>query len=157
MAVARPTPPISSAPGGCCWQLPWLAPGWSPCSWQTAHGPGFNGNTGNAMLPPARRDLQDLPDVPHGALDFSELELHGLHPGQVIDFSTNTNAFGPPPEVRAAVAAAVAGTTLEQYPDRQALELRRSLAAHLRISSENILVGNGTAELIQLAALAYLE
>src|SRR5512133_3561922 len=116
MAVARPTPPISSAPGGCCWQLPWLAPGWSPCSWQTAHGPGFNGNTGNAMLPPARRDLQDLPDVPHGALDFSELELHGLHPGQVIDFSTNTNAFGPPPEVRAAVAAAVAGTTLSSTP-----------------------------------------
>jgi len=109
------------------------------------------------MLPQPRKDLIDLPEVAHGALDFGELEQHGLHPEQVIDFSTNANAYGPPPGVREAVIAAASGLALEAYPDRQALGLRRALAAHLHTTIEHILPGNGTAELIQLVALAYLE
>ncbi len=119
------------------------------------------------MFPVARNTLQDLPPVAHGALDFAELEQLGLRPDQVIDFSSNTNAYGPPPGVLAALRRAIGGPSLggpslgrpglDHYPDREALALRRALARRLDAADEQVLVGSGAAELIQLAALAYLE
>ncbi len=88
----------------------------------------------------------------HGALDFAELERLGIQPDEVLDFSVNSNPFGPSPAVRAAIAAA----PLDRYPDRESLALRRALAERLGCLSEQILVGNGTAELIWLAAFANL-
>jgi histidinol-phosphate aminotransferase len=104
--------------------------------------------------PPAPRDdIAAIDAAVHGALDFAELE--GLHiaPDDVLDFSVNSNPFGPSP----AVAAALAQTPLDRYPDRESLALRRALAAHLAVGVEQIVIGNGTAELIQLTAHAFLR
>jgi len=89
----------------------------------------------------------------HGALDFAELERLGIHPDNVLDFSVNSNPFGPPPQVWDAIRQ----TPLERYPDRESIALRRALSERLEVSPEQILIGNGTAELIQLAALAFLQ
>jgi histidinol-phosphate aminotransferase len=89
----------------------------------------------------------------HGALDFAELERLGIQPDDVLDFSVNSNPFGPPPQVWDAIRQ----TPLERYPDRESIALRRALAERLEVSPEQILVGNGTAELIQLAAFAFLQ
>jgi histidinol-phosphate aminotransferase len=89
----------------------------------------------------------------HGALDFAELERLGLSPDQVLDFSVNSNPFGPSP----AVQRALAGVPLERYPDREALTLRRALADRIGVSFSQIVVGNGTAELLWLVALAFLR
>ena len=35
----------------------------------------------------------------HGALDYGELELLGLHAREVLDVSVNANPYGPPPRV----------------------------------------------------------
>jgi hypothetical protein len=43
----------------------------------------------------------------------------------LLDFSSNVNPFGPPPGVRAALAA----LDPAPYPDRSCLKLRRELAA----------------------------
>ncbi len=91
--------------------------------------------------------------VTHGAFDFAELERLGLHPNDVIDFSVNSNPFGSSP----LVLEAIRSTPVERYPDRESLALRRALSARLDVSTEQILVGNGTAELIQLAAFAFLQ
>lgn len=107
-----------------------------------------------SQKPPApRQAVQTLQDVAHGALDFIELEQHHLNANQVVDFSTNTNPYGAAPGVRAALSS----TPIDRYPDREALALRRALAQQLGISLENILAGNGSAELMWLAALAYLD
>jgi histidinol-phosphate aminotransferase len=71
----------------------------------------------------------------------------------VLDFSINSNPFGPSPAARAAIAA----TPLDRYPDRESLALRRALGERLQITSQQIVVGNGTAELIWLAAFAFLR
>lgn len=92
-------------------------------------------------------------DVAHGALDFEELEQQHLQPQEVLDFSTNTNPYGPSPRV----STALSQTPVDRYPDREALALRRKLAECLGISPKNILVGNGSAELLWLTALAYLD
>ncbi len=106
--------------------------------------------------PSPRAVIQWLPPVVHGALDFAELERLGQHPEEVIDFSTNTNPYGPPPAAQAAMRQALESAA-GRYPDRQALGLRRAISAHLNVPIESILAGNGSAELLWLTALAYLE
>jgi L-threonine-O-3-phosphate decarboxylase len=86
-------------------------------------------------------------------MDFTELRRLGLKPGDVLDFSANTNPNGPSPLVREAMARA----SVESYPDREALEMRGALARILSTSPDEILTGNGASELIALIALAYLR
>jgi histidinol-phosphate aminotransferase len=89
----------------------------------------------------------------HGALDYAELELLGLHPDDVLDFSVNSNPYGPSPAVRQTLGL----VPLERYPDRETLALRRALADQMAVALEQIVVGNGTAELLWLVALAFLR
>ena len=51
----------------------------------------------------------------------------------------------------------MAGVDSSRYPDDQCRELRVALAAQLGSGVDNIVVGNGSAELIWLLALAYLR
>ncbi|MEA3349849.1 MAG: histidinol-phosphate transaminase [Chloroflexota bacterium] len=100
-----------------------------------------------------RPEIEKLLPVHHGAPDFAELENLNLMPGQVIDFSVNSNPYGPAPVVRQSLKS----VPLDRYPDREALNLRRALSRHHNVSLESILVTNGTAELIWLIALTYLQ
>lgn len=97
--------------------------------------------------------MSAIEPVKHGAFDFAELERLGLSPDDILDFSANSNPFGPSPLVREALA----NVALDRYPDRESLALRRLLAERLSLTPEQILVGNGSAELIQLAAQAFLR
>ncbi len=93
------------------------------------------------------------PSLPvHGSLDFRELQSLGLRPEDILDFSANVNPAGPSPHVRQAIA----GVPLEQYPDRECLELRAALSAFLGVPPERILPGNGVSELIWLVALGFV-
>jgi L-threonine-O-3-phosphate decarboxylase len=105
------------------------------------------------MRPEPRPELRHMPDAIHGALDFAELDHLGFAPEAVLDFSVNGNPYGPSPRVREALAQ----VPYDRYPDREALALRRVLSAHLDVSVDNILVGNGSTELIWLVALAFVR
>ncbi len=100
-----------------------------------------------------RPEVLDAASVPHGAPDYEELEAWGLAPDDVLDFSVNGNPYGPPPGVREALK----DVPLDRYPDRDALALRRALSRHLGVSTQRIMAGNGTAELIWLIALAFVR
>ena len=89
----------------------------------------------------------------HGGLDVAELRRLGLDPAEVIDFSVNSNPFGPPP----AVLDALGALDIARYPDRDCLQLRESLSELNAVAPENVLVGNGSAQLIWLAAQALLR
>ncbi|MYD36613.1 MAG: histidinol-phosphate aminotransferase family protein [Dehalococcoidia bacterium] len=88
----------------------------------------------------------------HGGLDEGELRSLGLRPEQVLDFSANINPLGPSP----AVSRAAAQANLAAYPDRHSLALREALAEKLGVGIDNLIVGNGSTELIHLLARAYL-
>jgi histidinol-phosphate aminotransferase len=105
------------------------------------------------LLPAPRPEVMATPSAQHGALDYAELGDMRLAPDAVLDFSVNSNPFGPSP----AVAAALAQVALDRYPDREALALRSALARHLGISPAQIVAGNGTAELIHLIAFAFVR
>jgi threonine-phosphate decarboxylase len=100
-----------------------------------------------------RPEVVDSADATHGAFDYAELAQYGLAAHEVIDFSANTNPYGPSP----AVAAALSTVDPACYPDRDCLALRRALADHLRTAPEEIVMGNGAAELLWLIAFVFLR
>ncbi|MBI1895021.1 MAG: histidinol-phosphate aminotransferase family protein [Acidobacteria bacterium] len=77
----------------------------------------------------------------------------GVDPRSMIDFSANINPFGPSPKA----VAALAKVPLDRYPDCDALDLRRVLAERLDVSTEHLIAGNGSGELLQLLGLVYLR
>ncbi len=74
-------------------------------------------------------------------------------PASAGSLASNEAPLAPPPSVARALAR-VAGEA-HRYPDPLAGGLRRRLAARLAVSPDQILVGNGSDELIQLLVLAY--
>jgi histidinol-phosphate aminotransferase len=100
-----------------------------------------------------RPEVEKLTPAVHGGPDYAELAALGLSPDEVIDFSANANPYGPSPQVRDALD----GVPLDRYPDAQATALRERLAQIHRLTPDHIIVGNGTAELIWLLGMAYLQ
>ena len=89
----------------------------------------------------------------HGGIDPRELNRLGIAPEELLDFSVNSNPFGPSPQVLKAIRT----VDISRYPDRECLELREMLADANRVAPKQVLVGNGTAELIWLVVQALLQ
>ena len=64
----------------------------------------------------------------------------------LYDFSANLNPLGMPEQVGRAVASCVSECT--RYPDPKSRKLREKLSAYENITFENIVCGNGAADLI---------
>ncbi len=63
-----------------------------------------------------------------------------------LDFSSNTNPFGPPQNVLNAIRDAV--SNIQHYPDPYCRETVKAISEHENLPKEFILIGNGAAELI---------
>jgi histidinol-phosphate aminotransferase len=74
----------------------------------------------------------------------------------LIKLNTNENPYPPSPKVLAATRAAVDGR-LRLYPNPTAQALREKLARLHRCRPENIIVGNGSDELLAMAVRALVE
>ena len=89
-------------------------------------------------------------------------DLHAYVPGEqpkikgLIKLNTNENPYPPAPKVLAAVKAAVDGR-LRLYPNPTAEKLRAKLAKRHGCQPENIIIGNGSDELLALAVRALVE
>lgn len=103
------------------------------------------------IRPSAR--LAGLAPVVHGSIADAELAQLGIARGDVIDFSVNANPYGPSPTAIAAAAAA----PWARYPDDVAADLRRELAARAGTAASQVVVGNGSVELLWLLALAFVD
>jgi histidinol-phosphate aminotransferase len=104
-------------------------------------------------VPAARPEVTALQPDAHGGPDYRELKGLRRTPIDVLDFSSSTNPFGPPP----GVLEALAGCDVTRYPDRQAEPLRSCLAEREGIETGRLAVANGTAQLIWSIAMAYLR
>ncbi|PKP94000.1 MAG: histidinol-phosphate transaminase [Alphaproteobacteria bacterium HGW-Alphaproteobacteria-16] len=72
---------------------------------------------------------------------------------KAVKLSSNENPLGTSPAARAAFATAAA--SLERYPDADAGELRDALAAAHGLDPARIIYGNGSDEVLHLAAGAF--
>jgi len=88
--------------------------------------------------------------------------LHAYVPGEqpkipgLIKLNTNENPYPPSPKVIRAVKAAVDGR-LRLYPNPTAQALRERLAKLHGCRPENVIVGNGSDELLAMAVRAFVE
>ena len=95
--------------------------------------------TDAALLPLARPHLRELaaytPIEPFEVLS----QRLGRRPEDIIKLDANENPYGPPPEVREALAAMPFPNI---YPDPETRRLRSALAAQHGLPMEHLLVGS---------------
>jgi len=78
-----------------------------------------------------------------------------LDVASIIKLASNENPRGPSAKVLAAIAAAASGLT--RYPDGNAFALKAALADHLNVRPEQIVLGNGSNDVLELATHAFLR
>ena len=84
----------------------------------------------------------------HGS-DLEKIEsIYGIKKENIISFSANVNPLGVSPLLRTALSEQIDAIT--SYPDREYTSLRKCIAEYCHTDYENIIVGNGSTELISL-------
>ena len=84
----------------------------------------------------------------HGS-DLEKIEsIYGIKKEDIISFSANVNPLGVSPLLRTALSEQIDAIT--SYPDREYTSLRKCIAEYCHTDYENIIVGNGSTELISL-------
>lgn len=78
----------------------------------------------------------------------------GLPADSIIKVASNENPFGPSPRAIAAMQKAV--PTVNLYPDGNAFYLKQKLAAKLGVEPANLVLGNGSNEIIEFVGHALL-
>src|ERR1700739_1441033 len=78
----------------------------------------------------------------------------GVEPDEIIKLASNENPLGPSP--KAAAAMRTACESAERYPDGVGFLLRNALASHLGCARDNIVLGNGSNEIIEFLGHAFL-
>lgn len=90
---------------------------------------------------------------PGKPIEYVARELN-LDPATIIKLASNENPFGPSPKAVAAGKAALEHGEL--YPDGGCFALRNKLAAVRGLTADQIVVGNGSNEVIELLGHALL-
>lgn len=78
----------------------------------------------------------------------------GLDPTTIIKLASNENPLGASP--LGIAAAKAAAERMELYPDGGAVRLRARLATHLHLAPEQVAVGNGSNEILELLGHVFL-
>jgi histidinol-phosphate aminotransferase len=99
-------------------------------------------------------NLKNLPVYQPGRPIEEVARELGLPTDGIIKVASNENPFGPSPLAIAAMQKALAGANL--YPDGNAFYLKQKLAAKLGIEPANLILGNGSNEIIEFAGHALL-
>lgn len=86
----------------------------------------------------------------HGGQLRQIAERFGIDESLLLDFSANINPEGPPAAGISALRAGIEDlSTLTEYPDLQQTVLRRAIATHVGVETENIVVANGFVPLLE--------
>ena len=74
---------------------------------------------------------------------------------RVIKLASNENPLGPSPKAVAVINETAA--TLHRYPDGGGLRLRQALAHRWKVTDEQVILGNGSDEILGLLARTFLS
>jgi histidinol-phosphate aminotransferase len=104
------------------------------------------------MIPVAEHIRTISPYVPGKPIEELEREL-GISGS--IKLASNENPLGPSPKAVMAIKKAVDG--LNRYPDGSGFYLSQALAKQLGVDLGQVLLGNGSNELIELAVRTFVQ
>jgi histidinol-phosphate aminotransferase len=97
--------------------------------------------------------LDAMPHYEPGLTTAEVLARFGLE--TAVKLASNESPFPPLPEVAEVVASGLGG--LNRYPDGPARALRRALAERHGVGPDEVVIGNGSCDLILLAGQALLD
>lgn len=84
----------------------------------------------------------------HGS-DLEKIEkLYGIRKEEIVSFSANVNPLGLSQKLRERLSEKL--DVITTYPDREYLALRKAIGDYCQADYNNIIVGNGSTELISL-------
>ena len=84
----------------------------------------------------------------HGGNSAEIAQKYGLDEGTIIDFSSNINPLGFPAGIKKLFKKDT--SIITRYPDTHSSHLRKIIASRNGVHEKNIIVGNGSTELIYL-------
>lgn len=103
----------------------------------------------------ANPQLKDLVAYEPGKpIDEVAREL-GLQPTDIVKLASNENPLGPSPKAKAAMTAALDQGHI--YPDGGGYRLRSAIAEKFGLSMKNVILGNGSNEIIEFIGHAFLK
>jgi threonine-phosphate decarboxylase len=102
-----------------------------------------------------RDNVRSLKPCVHGAEVLDAAQESGRKPEEILDFSSSVNPLGP--SKKALDAAKKAFSQIAAYPDSNSNELRQAIADHFGVGKGNVVVGNGSTELMYLFAETFLK
>lgn len=84
----------------------------------------------------------------HGS-DLETIEqIYGIRKENIVSFAANVNPLGISPKLRETLSQRI--DTIMSYPDRDYNSLRKKISEYVNADTEDIIVGNGSTELISL-------
>ena len=103
---------------------------------------------------PVNKSLRDLPTYQPGRPIEEVARELGLPVADIIKLASNENPLGASPAALSAMQNILANINL--YPDGNAFYLKQKLADKLKLSPTNLILGNGSNEIIEFVGHAYL-
>src|SRR4028118_2336590 len=101
---------------------------------------------------PQLRDL--VAYIPGKPIEDVAREL-GIHPAQIIKLASNENPLGPSPLAKKAMIEAL--DRAHFYPDGGGYYLREAIAKKTGLQIGNVILGNGSNEIIEFLGHAFLK
>jgi histidinol-phosphate aminotransferase len=95
------------------------------------------------MIKP-RKELKDIPPY-----------IPGQNKEGCIKLASNENPLGPSPKAQQAVAKA--SMAMQLYPDGDCIKLRQTLAKFYKLQPENVIIGNGSDDVLLCIAGAFIN
>ena len=84
----------------------------------------------------------------HGSDLEKVAAYYNIDEAKILNFSGNVNPLGLSPNIQKTLAQHI--DLIAKYPDRDYNNLRAAIAAYIHVDKEDIIVGNGSTELISL-------
>lgn len=78
----------------------------------------------------------------------------GVAPSEIVKLASNENPLGCSPKVREAILAEL--SDINRYPDNDALDFKSKLSAYLGVSESQIILGNGSCEVLDMIGRVFL-
>jgi histidinol-phosphate aminotransferase len=104
------------------------------------------------LLPSVKKNIQALVPYPPGKPIDELTREYGIR--DVVKLASNENPLGPSPKAVQAIRRELG--RLHRYPDGSGYYLKRALSRRLKLDGNQIFLGNGSNEIIELALKTFM-
>ncbi|PVX23740.1 MAG: hypothetical protein CW716_11485 [Candidatus Bathyarchaeum sp.] len=102
-----------------------------------------------------KKSLRNLTPYFHGGNVWKFSETYGIPLNEILDFSISTNPFGAPETALEKIQGHL--DVVQHYPDPDPEWLFQALSKSANVEAKNVILGNGSTELIYLFNEVFLE